>query len=84
MKLIGILFVIFKKTTAQEPTKIEKRVATLATSDLASWADQALYGIGRYISSWQKSHDIADLKEAQIGAESLNAVLNELIKRVET
>lgn len=62
----------------KEQTQIEKRVAKLDKEDLASWADQVLYGIGRNMSDWIKTSDYEFIDEAQLGAEALLAVMTEL------
>lgn len=62
-------------------TALEKRVAKVPTPDLAGWAHQALYAVGRTISEWERTHDDALLVEAEEGAEALLAVLRELRAR---
>jgi len=74
---------MFKKKTnpEREKTKIEKRVESLPTSELLPWTENALYTIGRNLSSWQKSQDPYTLEEARIGAEALHVILETLKKR---
>lgn len=72
---------IGRKKQEKELSKLEKRVANMATPDLTAWAEQALYGIGRSLSSYQRTHEIADLDEADLGAEALHVVTRELKAR---
>lgn len=82
MELVGQKMLKSKKAKEEkEKSKLEARVATMATSDLANWASQAMFGIGRNISDWDKQREYAYLEEAQMGAEALLAVVNELCKR---
>jgi hypothetical protein len=75
--------VIWKtKTEEKTRTRLEKRVATIPTSDLVAWSEQALFGIGRHLTAWQRSHDKADVVEAEEAAEALYAVVRELKSRV--
>lgn len=66
---------------ARELTATERRVAKVATPDLAAWAHQALYAVGRTLSDWERTHDDALLAEAEQGAEALQVVLRELRAR---
>lgn len=61
--------------------KLASRVARIQTSDLESWADQALFDIGRCLTQYGKNRDVADLEDALIGAEALHAVVNDLVDR---
>lgn len=72
-----------KNKEQKEMTALEKRIEKLATADLLSWADQALFGIGRSMSDWERFKSIDSLKEAQMGAEALTKVLETLILRTE-
>lgn len=74
----------FKKsgyTAKPFPEKIAKRVSIIPSSDLEMWADQALYDLGRCLSSYQKNKEKVFLDEARMGAEALHAVVEELYKR---
>lgn len=62
-------------------TKIARRVASIPTTDLEMWADQALYDLGRCLSSYQKSKENVFLDEARVGVEALHAVVEEIYKR---
>lgn len=64
-----------------EKTRLEKRVASIPTADLVSWSEQALFGIGRHLTSWQRNHDSVDLDEALVASEALYAVVKELKSR---
>jgi hypothetical protein len=70
-----------KKKEEKKKTKIEKRVEGLPTAELLSWADQAIYSIGRNLSNWQKSKDNFSLEEARIGSEVLHAIMESLNER---
>ena len=70
-----------KKNPERERTRIEKRVDSLPTSELLPWTENALYTIGRNLSSWQKSQDAYALEEARVGAEALYVILEALKKR---
>lgn len=70
-----------KEKTQREKSRIEKRVETLPTSDLLPWTENALYTIGRNLSTWQKTRDTASLEEARVGAEALHVILESLVKR---
>lgn len=70
-----------KKNPERERTRIEKRVDSLPTSELLPWTENALYTIGRNLSSWQKTKDDATLEEARVGAEALYVILESLKKR---
>lgn len=70
-----------KKGTKSEQSKIEKRVASIPTGDLVSWSEQALFGIGRHLTTWQRTYNDIDLDEAEVASEALYAVIRELKKR---
>jgi hypothetical protein len=74
---------IFQKKTGghQHQTKIEKRVATIATPDLVMWAENALFVIGKEVTHWQRDKSDYALEEAALGAEALTAIIKELKKR---
>lgn len=74
---------MFKKKSnpEREKTKVERRVESLPTSELLPWTENALYTIGRNLSSWQKSQDPYTLEEARVGAEALYVILETLKKR---
>jgi hypothetical protein len=70
-----------KKVGLQLQTKIEKRVANIATPDLVMWAENALYVIGKEVTHWMRDKNEDSLEEAALGAEALTAIINELKKR---
>jgi hypothetical protein len=71
-----------RRKEEREKTKLEERVSKLPTVDLVGWADQALYGIGRNLSGYQRDPSAKELfEEARMGAEALLVVLNEIKSR---
>lgn len=62
-------------------SKTEKRARRLPDDQLLAYVDTALYAVGRSVSDWRKSGDLAALIEAQEGAEALHAVVSELLRR---
>lgn len=70
-----------KKDGSQPQSKIEKRVANIATPDLVIWAENALFVIGKEVTGWMRTKEAALLDEAALGAEALTAIINELKKR---
>jgi hypothetical protein len=73
---------IFKSKKVRELTKIERRVATMSTSELLGWTDQIMFTVGRNLTAWVKSQNEYTLEEARVGAEALHAILETLSKRV--
>lgn len=73
---------IFKSKKVRELTKIERRVATMSTSELLGWTDQIMFTVGRNLTAWVKSQNEYTLEEARVGAEALHAILDTLSKRV--
>jgi len=73
---------IFKSKKVRELTKIERRVASMSTSELLGWTDQIMFTVGRNLSAWVKSQNEYTLEEARVGAEALHAILDTLSKRV--
>lgn len=74
---------IFQRTKAgrQPQSKIEKRVANIATPDLVMWAENALFVIGKEVTHWMRDKNENSLDEAALGAEALTAIIKELQKR---
>jgi len=74
---------IFKKKTDghQPQTKLEKRVASISTPELVMWAENSLFVIGKEVTGWMRTHDHALLDEADLGAEALYAITQELKRR---
>lgn len=70
----------FKKTKPELPqTAVDRRIAKMSVSELVSWADQSLFGIGRCMSDWQRFESPEALMEARMGAEALYKVLDKII-----
>ena len=77
---------LFKQEEGQREaaTKAERRVQALATHDLVPWADQCLYAVGRSLSEWSKDAEgIERLYEAREGAQALQTIVEELVRRAE-
>jgi hypothetical protein len=72
---------IFKKDGSPQPTKLQKRVASIGTSDLIMWSENALFVIGKNLTQWSRGNDAALLEEAHLGAEALLAITTELKNR---
>lgn len=74
---------IFKKKTDgyQPQTKLEKRVASIPTPELVTWAENALYVVGKEVTGWMRTRDAFMLEEADLGAEALYAITQELKRR---
>lgn len=73
---------IIRSKEERKKSRLETRVAKLSTPDLVAWAEQALYGIGRSLSSWQRSPEQEEMfEEARMGAEALHVVMEELKAR---
>jgi len=72
---------LFRRRDEREQTRLERRVAKISTPDLAQWADQTLYTLGRELSQWQKHRDVLHLEEAETCAEALLAVVREIKSR---
>ena len=70
-----------KKDGYQPQTKIQKRVAGISTPDLVTWAENALFVIGKELTGYIRTHDSALLEEADLGAEALYAITQELKNR---
>lgn len=74
-----------KQPFEQTPkSDLEKRIEKIPTADLMTWADQALFGVGRSLSDWERYKSHESLEEARMGAEALAKVLETIIKRTTT
>lgn len=71
---------IFKKDGQPQPTKLQKRIANISTPELVMWVENSLFVIGKNIAG-AGSHTIDQLEEANLGAEALYAITQELLKR---
>lgn len=70
------------RTKVGQPlTPLQRRLSKIPTPELAGWAHQALYGVGRTLSDWERERDDTLLAEAEEGAVALLAVLRELRAR---
>jgi hypothetical protein len=76
-------FLKTKKTDWAKPfsEKIAKRVSRIPTLELEGWVEQAVYEIGRCMTSYTRSRDPLYLEEALTGAEALHAVIDALYER---
>ena len=63
------------------PEKILKRIEKIPTADLPMWAEQALFELGRCLSSYEKARDAAHLTDALAGVEAAHAIVNEMHRR---
>ena len=58
---------ILKRAGRQQPTKLQKRVASISTPELIMWAENALFVIGKELTHHQKDRNIDALSEAEMG-----------------
>lgn len=73
----------FKKDTIEsEMSAVDRRIQKLSQEELLMWADQAIFGIGRSMSDWQRFDSIESLKEARMGAEALYKALDRILMRM--
>ena len=71
-----------KKRDGHQPqTKIQKRISKLPTSELISWSENALFVIGKEVTTWMRTNDKALLNDAEMGAEVLHEIIKELKRR---
>ena len=61
--------------------KIARRVRRIPTHDLTTWADQAIYDVGRVLNIYERHGTPEALKELCDGAEALHALIHEINKR---
>jgi len=61
--------------------KIARRVKRIPTNDLTTWADQAIYELGRVLSIYERNRTPEASKELVTAAEALHAVADEINKR---
>ena len=75
---------MFKNKTWNKPfsEKVSKRVAKIPTGELALWSEQALFELGRCLSTYEKTRSTVYLTEALNGAEALHAVVDEYHRRM--
>jgi hypothetical protein len=70
-----------KKDGSQPQTKLQKRVGMISTPELVTWAENSLFVIGKNVTGWMKTKEGFLLDEADLGAEALYAITQELKKR---
>lgn len=71
---------ILKKGGHPQPTKLEKRIAGIGTSDLITYVETTLYGIGKALAGRGEKSAVTYV-EAEENAEALLAIIRELKKR---
>lgn len=71
-----------KEAPVVEKTAIDRRIEKMSSEELMLWADQAIFGIGRSMSDWQRFDSVESLKEAHMGAEALHKVLGRILMRM--
>jgi hypothetical protein len=76
--------VIRRKKNWDKPfsEKVAKRVSKIPSGELLIWSDQILYELSRCLSVYEKNRDQVYLDEALTGAEAIQAVVDELHKRL--
>jgi hypothetical protein len=71
-----------KKQDGHQPqTKIQKRISRLPSAELVTWAENALFVIGKEITGWQRSGNKELLMDSELGAEALLEIVKELKRR---
>lgn len=76
------MMIFQKKADGHQPlTKLQKRVAGIPTPELITWAENALFVIGKELTGYMRARDKSLLAEADLGAEALYAITQELKKR---
>ena len=53
----------------------------ISTPELVTWAENSLFVIGKNVTGWMKTKEGFLLDEADLGAEALYAITQELKKR---
>ncbi len=71
---------ILKRDGRPQPTKLEKRIASIGTSELITYVETSLYGIGKAIAG-RGEKSIESYLEAEQNAEALLAIIRELKNR---
>ena len=69
-----------KKAGNQHQTKLEKRIASISTPELITWAENSLFIIGKNIVHHQRD-GIDSIYIADEYAEALHVITKELLKR---
>lgn len=81
MELVGQRMIKRKKTAEKEKTALQKRIESITTPELIRWADNAMFGIGRNLTDWDRSSEFIYLEEARVAAEALLDVIREVEDR---
>lgn len=63
------------------PSRLQKRVARIATVELIPWAEQTMYVLGRTLRDYDRTGEAPALDQAVEAAEALQAVVRELQRR---
>jgi hypothetical protein len=71
---------IFKKAGQPQRTKLQTRISGIGTSELVIWAENSLSEIGRNVAGLGEK-TFERYAEAEIAAEALLAICQELKKR---
>lgn len=72
---------IFKRTGRPQPTKLQKRIATIGTTDLVIYAETTLATIGRNLAGSGRLTP-ERVAEAGLAADVVVVIVDELKKRV--
>lgn len=72
---------IFKRTGRPQPTKLQKRIATIGTTELIIWAENTLSNIGRNLAG-SGALTPERVAEAGLAADVVVVIVAELKKRV--
>jgi hypothetical protein len=56
-------------------------VAGISTPDLVTWSENALFIVGKEITNYLRTRNVDALYEADLGAEALYAITQELKRR---
>jgi len=76
------MMILRKKRDGNQPqTKIQKRISKLPTPELITWAENALFVIGKEVTTWMRTNEKALLNDAEMGAEVLHEIIKELKRR---
>jgi hypothetical protein len=67
-----------EKGGRRQLTKLERRIASISTPELVTWAENSLYVVGKEVTGWLRTKDPLLIDEALVGAEALHAVVREL------
>ena len=71
---------ILKKAGQPQPTKLQKRISGIGTTELVTYVETTLYGIGKNIAGTGPKTEVSYM-EAEENAEALLEIIRELKKR---